>query len=60
MYDLLRSEEILKVAKSLLKTDEISVHGIFNARPMLPNTPFTRALGIKILNIGDLIMGKKG
>ncbi len=43
MYDLLRNEEILNVASSLLKTDEISVHGIFNARPMLPKTPFTRA-----------------
>jgi len=43
MYDILKNEKILNIASDLLGTDEISVHGIFNARPMLPNTSFTRA-----------------
>ena len=59
MYDLLRKEEILNVAKSLLKTDEISVHGIFNARPMLPNTPFTRAPWHQDSQYWGLDYGKK-
>lgn len=38
MFEFLRSDAMLKVASTLLETNEISVHGIFNARPMVPGS----------------------
>jgi phytanoyl-CoA hydroxylase len=35
-YAFLRSPALLAAAAELLETDELSVHGIFNARPMMP------------------------
>ena len=35
-YAFLRSPALLALVAELLDTDEISVHGIFNARPMMP------------------------
>jgi len=35
-YAFLRSKALLDLVGAVLQTDEISVHGIFNARPMLP------------------------
>jgi hypothetical protein len=40
-YAFLRSPALLGVAAELLQTDELSVHGIFNARPMMPDGPPT-------------------
>ena len=40
-YAFLRSPPLLAVAAELLQTDELSVHGIFNARPMMPDAPPT-------------------
>lgn len=40
-FGFLRSPAMLRIAAELLETDEISVHGIFNARPMLPSAPAT-------------------
>ena len=36
VYDLLVESSLLDLVADLLGTDEISVHGIFNARPKLP------------------------
>lgn len=35
-YAFLRSAALLDLVGAILETDEISVHGIFNARPMMP------------------------
>ncbi len=37
MYDFIRSQTFLGVAEALIGTPDISVHGIFNARPQLPH-----------------------
>jgi ectoine hydroxylase-related dioxygenase (phytanoyl-CoA dioxygenase family) len=37
MYDFLRSPELLALAERFVGTPELSVHGIFNARPQLPH-----------------------
>ena len=41
LYDLLTHPVLLDLAADLLGTDEISVHGIFNARPKLPDQRWT-------------------
>jgi phytanoyl-CoA hydroxylase len=41
MYALLAHPALLDLAGDLLGTDEISVHGIFNARPKLPDQRWT-------------------
>ena len=41
LYELLKHPAFLRVASSLLGTDEIASHGIFNARPKLPEQKFT-------------------
>jgi phytanoyl-CoA hydroxylase len=41
MYALLAHPALLDLAQDLLGTDEISVHGIFNARPKLPDQRWT-------------------
>ena len=43
MYFFLRDNFFLKIASELLKSSEISVHGIFNARPMFPDSKFSEA-----------------
>ena len=43
MYYFLRDSFFLKIASELLKSSEISVHGIFNARPMFPDSKFLEA-----------------
>ena len=45
MYEILTNQILLDLASQFLKTSEISVHGIFNTRPMLPESEifFTRA-----------------
>lgn len=42
MYDLLVHPALLALAQDLLDTSEISVHGIFNARPKLPDQIWTQ------------------
>jgi len=37
MYALLVEPSLLDLAEDLLGTDELSVHGIFNVRPKLPD-----------------------
>ncbi|ANE45611.1 hypothetical protein SY83_04060 [Paenibacillus swuensis] len=41
MYNFLRHPKLLDLAADLLGTDELSVHGIFNARPKLPDQKWT-------------------
>ncbi len=41
MYQILLHPILLDVAEDLLQTDEVSVHGIFNARPKLPDQKWT-------------------
>lgn len=41
MYALLVEPSLLDLAEDLLGTDELSVHGIFNARPKLPDQHWT-------------------
>lgn len=41
MFDFLRHPSLLDIAQDLLQTTEISVHGIFNARPKLPDQFWT-------------------
>lgn len=41
MYRFLRSPVFLDIAEQLLGTPDISVHGIFNGRPQLPDHPET-------------------
>jgi phytanoyl-CoA hydroxylase len=36
MYEFIRSRTFLDIAEQVLGTDELSMHGIFNARPQLP------------------------
>lgn len=43
MYELLTKNFFISLASSILKTENISVHGIFNTRPQLPDTEFARA-----------------
>ena len=42
MYDILVHPALLALAQDLLDTSEISVHGIFNARPKLPDQIWTQ------------------
>ena len=42
MFEILVHPALLGLAQSLLQTAEVSVHGIFNARPKLPDQLFTR------------------
>ena len=42
MYDILVHPALLALAQDLLGTPEISVHGIFNARPKLPDQLWTQ------------------
>lgn len=42
MYGILVHPALLDVAEDLLGTAEVSVHGIFNARPKLPDQVWTR------------------
>lgn len=42
MYDILVHPALLALAQDLLGTTEISVHGIFNARPKLPDQIWTQ------------------
>jgi len=42
MYRILVHPALLDVAEGLLGTPEVSVHGIFNARPKLPDQAWTR------------------
>ncbi len=42
MYDILVHPALLALAQELLGTTEISVHGIFNARPKLPDQLWTQ------------------
>ncbi len=41
MYQILVHPALLDLAEDLLQTDEVSVHGIFNARPKLPDQKWT-------------------
>ena len=41
MYDFLAHPSLLDIAQDLLGTPEISVHGVFNARPKLPDQQWT-------------------
>ena len=41
MYELLVEPSLLNLAEDLLDTGELSVHGIFNARPKLPDQRWT-------------------
>ncbi len=41
LYDFLHSPVLLDIAERVLGTAELSVHGIFNARPQLPDAPWT-------------------
>lgn len=41
MFDFLRHPAVLDIAQDLLDTSEILAHGIFNARPKLPNQKWT-------------------
>ncbi len=41
MYEFFKTQAILDVASDLLETSEVSVHGIFNARPKLPDQTWT-------------------
>ena len=43
MYKLLKNKLFISLASQLLSTKEISVHGIFNTRPQLPDTDFAKA-----------------
>lgn len=36
MYDFIRSQTFLQLAEQLIGTPDLSMHGIFNARPQLP------------------------
>ena len=42
MYDILLHPALLALAQELLGTPEVSVHGIFNARPKLPDQLWTQ------------------
>ena len=42
MYDILVHPALLALAQDLLGTTEVSVHGIFNARPKLPDQIWTQ------------------
>lgn len=42
MYQILTHATLLDLAQDLLSTPEISVHGVFNARPKLPDQIWTR------------------
>lgn len=58
MYDFLHSPELLSLAARVLGTSELSVHGIFNARPQLPGagwteTPFHQDSQYWSLNYGE-------
>ena len=41
MYHFLKAEVLLDLASDLLGTTEVSVHGIFNSRPKLPDQKWT-------------------
>jgi ectoine hydroxylase-related dioxygenase (phytanoyl-CoA dioxygenase family) len=41
MYDFIRSKVLLDLAEQVIGTTELSMHGIFNARPQLPHHPDT-------------------
>jgi ectoine hydroxylase-related dioxygenase (phytanoyl-CoA dioxygenase family) len=41
MYAFIRSQAFLGIVEQLLGTPELSMHGIFNARPQLPHHPDT-------------------
>ena len=40
-FEFLRLPKLISLAGELLATDEVSVHGIFNFRPMMPGAHFT-------------------
>lgn len=42
LYELLMTPVFLDIASTLLRSQELSVHGIFNSRPQLPHDPNTR------------------
>ncbi|MEM7132513.1 MAG: phytanoyl-CoA dioxygenase family protein [Chloroflexota bacterium] len=42
MFQILAHPALLDLAQDLLQTPEISVHGVFNARPKLPDQAWTR------------------
>ncbi len=42
MYKFLHDKFFINIASQILDTDELSVMGIFNARPMLPESNFSR------------------
>jgi phytanoyl-CoA hydroxylase len=57
MFAFLHSRELLSIAESVIGTAELSVHGIFNARPQLPEagwaeTPFHQDSQYWHLNYG--------
>lgn len=41
MYAFVRNRLLLDIAERIIGTGELSVHGIFNARPQLPGAPIT-------------------
>ncbi|SDW34302.1 phytanoyl-CoA dioxygenase family protein [Paenibacillus sp. CF384] len=41
MYNFLKDPALLDIAQQLLETEDVSVHGIFNARPKLPDQKWT-------------------
>ena len=43
MYHILKEKVFLNIASQLLNSNEISVHGIFNVRPQLPDADFSKA-----------------
>src|SRR5579872_3648850 len=40
-FSFLRAPRLLALVSEVLQTDELSLHGIFNCRPMMPNAPVT-------------------
>ena len=42
MFDILVHPALLMLAQDLLCTTEVSVHGVFNARPKLPDQIWTQ------------------
>ena len=60
MYEFIRSQTFLGVAEQLIGTPELSMHGIFNARPQLPQHDETMTPWHQDSQYWDLDYGTEG
>lgn len=58
MFSFLHAPQLLQIAEHIIGTSELSVHGIFNARPQLPGASWTETPFHQDSQYWSLIYGK--